>query len=142
MTADLQSGRSITDDVKSGSDRSFGIVFCIVFAVIGLWPVLDGGFPRVWALAIGIAFFVVALAWPRWLAPLNRLWTRFGLLISRFTAPIVMAFVFFTTVTPIALIMRLVGKDPLHLRRNSGSESYWIARSPPGPLKGTMKKQF
>jgi predicted ABC-type exoprotein transport system permease subunit len=142
MTADFQSDRDITADVKAGSNRSFGIVFCAVFAVIGLLPLLGGGSPRIWALAVGIVFLAVALLFPGWLAPLNRQWTRFGLLLSRFTAPIVMAFVFFTTVTPIAIVMRLLKKDPLRLHLDAGMDSYWIVRSPSGPKRGTMKNQF
>jgi hypothetical protein len=142
MTADFQSDRHITDDVKAGSNRSFGIVFCIVFAVIGLLPLLNGGIPRMWALGIGMAFLAVALLFPGWLAPLNRLWTRLGLCLSRFTAPVVMAFVFFTTVTPIAMVMRLLKKDSLRRRREPATDSYWIVRSPSGPMRGAMKNQF
>jgi len=142
MTADFQSDRDITADVKAGSNRSFGIVFCIVFTVIALLPLLGGGAPRIWALGIGMAFLAVALLVPGWLAPLNRQWTRFGLWLSRFTAPIVMAFVFFTTVTPIAVVMRLLKKDSLRLHREPATDSYWIIRSPSGPKRGTMKNQF
>lgn len=142
MGIEVHTDRKITDDVKTGSDRSFGIVFGIVFALIGLLPMLHSGAPRWWALAVAATFLGIALSIPRWLAPLNRLWMRFGLLLSRVTTPILMALVFFSTVTPIAVTMRLLGKDPLRLRRDPESNSYWIARSPSGPARGTMKNQF
>jgi len=142
MSAEFQTDRDFADDVKAGSDRSFGIVFCVIFAIIGSWPLLDGAVPRWWALGVAVAFLGSALLIPRWLGPLNRLWMRFGLLLSRITTPILMAVVFFSTVTPTAIVMRLLGKDLLRLRQEPTSDSYWLVRSPSGPQKGTMKNQF
>ena len=79
---------------------------------------------------------------PRVLAPLNRLWTRFGILLAKIVNPVVMAGVFFIAVTPIGLLMRLAGKDLLRLRYDSTAETYWIMRTPPGPPPDTMKNQF
>jgi predicted membrane metal-binding protein len=127
---------------KTSSDRSFGIVFCVVFAIIGLWPLIRGAEPRWWSVGVAVAFLVLALAAPKTLAPLNRLWTKFGLLLHRITNPIIMGLVFFLAVTPTALIMRLLGKDPLHRRIDRDAKSYWIERKPPGPEPDTMHNQF
>jgi len=130
------------EEVRSSSDRSFGIVFAVVFAIVALWPVAGGGAVRIWAAAVAAVFLVVALAWPAGLAPLNRLWTAFGLVLHKITNPIFMGLVFFGAVVPTALIMRALGKDPLRLRFDRGAESYWIEREPPGPAADTMNQQF
>ncbi len=129
-------------EVKSSSNRSFGIVFAVVFAIIALWPLTDGGAARVWAAAIAGAFLVIALARPSLLAPLNRVWTVFGLMLHRITNPLIMGLVFYGAVTPTGLIMRALGKDPLRRRLDPGAESYWIDREPPGPAGDTMNHQF
>ena len=128
--------------VEGSSDRSFGIVFAVVFAIIGLWPLLGSGQVRIWALGIAVAFILAALARPGLLAPLNRLWTRFGLLLHKVVSPLIMGMLFYLTVTPIGLLMRAFGKDPLRLRPNPDAASYWIERDPPGPAPETMKNQF
>lgn len=125
-----------------GSERAFGIVFAAVFAVVGLWPLAGGGAVRAWALAVAGALVAVALARPRWLAGPNRLWARLGHLLHKVVTPVVMGLVFFATVTPVALIMRALGKDPLALRFDRGAQSYWIERRPPGPAPATMRNQF
>jgi hypothetical protein len=130
------------DDVKSGSDRFFGVVFAIVFALIGLWPLLDAEPLRVWAIGCSLTLLMIALAAPRILAPLNRLWFLFGQLLHKIVNPIIMALLFFTTVTPIALIMRLLSKRPLPLDFDPEAKSYWIEREPPGPEPETMTRQF
>ena len=128
--------------VKTSSDRSFGIVFAIVFAIIGLWPLLADGGVRWWSLAIALGFAAVAIARPGLLAPLNRLWFRFGLLLNSIVSPLVMGLLFYLIITPFALFMRLTGKDLLHLRRDPEAASYWIQREPPGPAPETIKNQF
>jgi hypothetical protein len=130
------------DEIKVGSERSFGIVFAVVFAIIGAFPLWNGEPLRVWALIIAGAFLLVALIAPRLLKPLNILWFRFGMLLSRVVNPVVMGFLFFLTVTPIALLMRLFGKRPLHLGFDKETDSYWIKREPPGPDPQTMRQQF
>lgn len=127
---------------KAGSERAFGFVFAAVFAIIGLWPLIAGGPPRLWALSVAGAFLLVALLFPKALGPLNRLWFKFGLLLHRVVSPLVMGFLFFVAVTPVALIMRLLGKDVLNLRFQRGAKSYWIERTPPGPAPDTMRRQF
>lgn len=129
-------------DVKSGSDRSFGYVFCGLFVIIGLWPLLSSGTPRLWSLAIAAGFLGVSLIRPSLLRPLNRLWFKFGLLLHKVVNPLIMGLIFFTTVTPIGLLMRVLGKDLLGLRLSKESETYWIQRDPPGPAPDTMRQQF
>ncbi|MDD9928124.1 MAG: SxtJ family membrane protein [Rhodospirillaceae bacterium] len=97
---------------------------------------------RWWSLIIAGVFLALAFAAPKLLSPLNRLWMRFGLLLHRIVNPLVMALLFFLVVTPIALLMRLFGKRPLHLETEPDAESYWIPRDPPGPEPETMKQQF
>jgi large-conductance mechanosensitive channel len=87
-------------------------------------------------------FLALALAAPKTLAPLNRLWMKFGLLLHAVVNPVVMAFLFFSTVTPIALIMRALGQDPLRLKLDPAAKTYWIDRTPPGPAPDTMPRQF
>ena len=125
-----------------GSPRGFGVLAAAVFAVIGCWPLLGGGVPRWWALAVAAAALVVALAAPQWLAPATRLWLRFGLLLHRVTSPIVLAVIYFGVVTPTGLLRRALGKDPLRLKRDPDAESYWIERAPPGPDRESMSNQF
>jgi hypothetical protein len=129
-------------DVRIASERSFGIVFCVVFLVIGLWPLVRSDGPRWWSLAVAAAFLAAAFLLPKALAPLNRSWARFGLLLHRITNPIVMGLVFFLAVTPTALMMKLLGKDPLRRRIDPAAKTYWIERTPPGPAPDSMRNQF
>lgn len=130
------------EPVKGSSDRSFGIVFAVVFVAIACWPLLHGGALRTWALIVAVGFALAAFLRPSILAPLNRRWTRFGLLLHRIVNPLVMAILFFGVITPAALVMRLLGKDPLRRRLDAKAESYWIERQPPGPAADTMRNQF
>lgn len=130
------------EEVRRSSDRSFGVVFAAAFLVIALFPLVRGGEPRLWALAVAAAFLGAALIRPALLAPLNRLWFRFGLLLGRVTNPLIMGLVFFLVITPMAVIMRLRGKDPLRLRPDREAKSYWIERVPPGPAPASMTNQF
>lgn len=127
---------------KAGSERAFGVVFAAVFAIIGLWPLIAGAVPRLWALGVAAVFLLAALLLPKALGPLNRLWFKFGLLLHRIVSPLAMGFLFFVTVTPVALIVRLCGKDVLNLRFQRDAKSYWIERTPPGPAPDTMRRQF
>lgn len=134
--------RQRTEDVKLGSERAFGIVFAVVFAIIALWPLIGGNTPRIWALVIAAAFLAVSLIRPRVLRPLNLLWFRFGMLLHRIISPVILGLMFFVSVTPIALLMRVFGKDPLRLKFDPEAESYWITRDPPGPEPESLKNQF
>lgn len=128
-------------EVEMGSERSFGIVFAVVFGIIALWPlVFHGGPVRLWATAIAVAFLVIAFAAPQLLKPLNRLWFLFGMLLSKIVSPIVMGIIFFATVTPIGLIRRIRNPDPLNQAFDKDAESYWIIRDSSDMT--SMRKQY
>ena len=130
------------DPVAGGSDRAFGVVFTVVFTVVGLLPLLGGEPPRHWSLGAAGAVLATALVKPGLLAPFNRVWFRFGLLLHRLVSPVVLALLFYTVVVPTGLIMRALGKDLLGLRRDRGAASYWIHRDPAGPQPESMRNQF
>ena len=121
------------------SEKSFGIVFSIVFLIVALYPLINSESLRIWALVVSIIFFLLAFLAPKILVLPNKLWFKFGLLIGSIVAPIVMAFVYFVTVLPTGLIMRLLGKDLLKQKLDKNSKSYWVKRSEP---MGSMKNQF
>lgn len=130
------------EHVEGSSDRAFGLVFAAVFAIIGLWPLLSAGPLRWWALAVAGVFAVLALALARVLAPLNRWWLKLGLLLGRFVSPVILGVLFYAVFTPIGMLMRIAGKDPLRVRHDRSAESYWISRQPPGPPADSMTNQF
>lgn len=127
---------------QMGSDRSFGLVFAAMFAIIALWPLKSGGDIRLWAAGAAAAFLLAALVMPRALKPLNIVWFKFGLVLHHVMTPLIMGLLFFLTVTPVGLLMRATGKDPMRLKRNAMADSYWIVRMPPGPAAESMKNQF
>ena len=127
------------DQVKISSNRSFGFLFFVVFFVISLWPLKSQGDLRLWALILSLVFLVLGVLNSKFLAPLNKLWFKFGILLGSIVSPIVMGAVFFIVVTPIGLIMRLLGKDLLRINKNKTISTYWINRDK--QIK-TMKKQF
>ena len=124
--------------IKIGSNRSFGIVFFIVFFIISLFPLLKGNDIRIWSLLVSLIFLVLGLINSNILSPLNKLWFKFGLLLGNFISPIVMGLVFFLVVTPTGLFMRFIGKDLLNLKKKN-VKSYWIDKTGP---KSKMKNQF
>ena len=124
--------------IEKSSNRSFGIIFFIVFLLISVWPIMDGQALRVWSLVISLIFLILGILNSKILSPLNLIWFKFGLLLGRIVAPIVMSLVFFVVVTPIALILKILGKDLLNLKKNNSS-SYWIEKTGP---KSKMKNQF
>ena len=130
------------DETKGSSDRAFGLVCGAVFTIAGLWPLLGGGAVRIWALGLAVAFLLAAAAYPRILAPLNRLWTRFGAFLHRISNFLVLALMFYLVITPTGLVLRLFGGDLLKLRFDRGARSYWIERQPPGPPPETIENQF
>ena len=133
---------SAAQDIRVSSDRSFGIVMAVVFTIIGVWPLLSEGPPRWWALIVAALFCGLAFLRPALLAPLNRLWFRFGLLLNKITSPLIMGLLFYGVITPYAYILRWLGKDLLCLRFDPSAESYWIERKPPGPAPESIKRQF
>lgn len=129
-------------ETKMSSDRTFGLVFCVVFATIALYPLLHGGSIRLYLLIVASVFFSIALAAPRVLAPANRLWMKFGDLLHCIVSPIALGIVFYGVVVPTGLLLRALGKDPLRLRLDSSVESYWIKREPAGPDGESLNNQF
>ena len=125
-------------DIKIGSNRSFGIVFFVVFLLISIYPFLKDGDIRLWSLIISIIFLFLGLLNSNVLIPLNKLWFRFGLLLGKIISPIIMGIIFFLVVTPIAIIMRLFKKDILNLEFKENN-TYWIDKTGP---KSKMKNQF
>ena len=126
------------DDVKLSSNRSFGIVFFVVFLFIALYPLSYSGEIIKWSLVISLIFLLLGLVNSKILTPLNKIWFKFGIFLGNIISPIIMAIVFFLVVTPIGLIMRVLGKDPLNLKFNA-KKSYWIEKNGP---KSKMKNQF
>tara|TARA_Y100000590_G_scaffold429853_1_gene542850 strand:- start:838 stop:1221 length:384 start_codon:yes stop_codon:yes gene_type:complete len=126
------------NQIKPGSNKSFGIVFCIVFLLIALYPLLNSDPIRIWSLIISIIFIILGLFNSQLLTPLNILWFKFGMLLGKFVSPIIMGLVFFLVVTPTGIIMRLFNKDLLKQKKNN-SNSYWVKRE---SAKTNMKDQF
>ena len=126
------------DDIKISSNRSFGVVFFILFVLIALYPLLKGNDLRIWSLLISFVFLILGVINSRILTPLNKLWFKFGLLLGKIVSPIIMGIIFFIIVTPIGVIMRLLNKDLLKLKYNQ-QNSYWIKKTGP---KSKMKNQF
>jgi predicted membrane metal-binding protein len=141
-TSQLHEDYSREEEVKAGSDRSFGLVFAGFFAILGALSLWRHSQTWHYTLPVAAAFLVVALTYPRVLGPLNRLWLKFGLLLYKVMNPIVLGLLFFVTIMPIGLVMRAMGKDFLRLKRDPNAKSYWIARTPPGPPPQSMKNQF
>ncbi len=130
------------EEVHGSSDRSFGLVFAGFFTIVGGLSLWRGGHWWPYAFVLAAAFAGVALARPGLLAPLNRLWMKFGLLLSKIMNPIVLGLLFFITMVPMGLVMRAMGKDLLRLKRDPAARSYWIERAPPGPPPGSMRNQY
>ena len=126
------------NDVKISSNRSFGVVFFIVFLLIALYPVINNEEIRAWSLIVSLIFLILGLLNSKILNPLNQIWFKFGVLLGRIISPLIMAIIFFFVVTPIGLIMRTLGKDILNLRYNT-KKTYWIEKTGP---KSKMKNQF
>ena len=124
--------------IKIGSNRSFGIVFSVVFLIVALYPLLNGDSIRIWSIILSLIFFIFGLLNSNILSPLNRIWFKFGIILGRIVSPTVMGLVFFLVVTPTSLILRLFKKDNLNLKKNDNT-TYWIEKS---DKKSNMKNQF
>ncbi len=125
--------------IKISSNRSFGLVFFIVFFIVGLWPIINNEPIRNWSIIISIFFLVLGLMNSKILTPLNKLWFRFGIFLGAIIAPIVMAIIFFLVVTPIGFMVKIAGKDLLMQKYENKKKSYWINRD---KSIGSMKRQF
>jgi len=131
------------EKIKGSSDRSFGLVIAVVFALAGFLPLLRSPHqPRWWAAFIAIAFALVALLWPQRLAALNRLWLKFGLLLHAIVSPVILALIFYVAVVPVGLLKRVFGNDSLRLKADRTANTYWITRDPPNSALSSMKRQF
>jgi len=125
-------------EVKRSSNKSFGIVFFIVFIIIGFWPLLDINTYRLWAIIIAMIFLILGVMNSRLLTPFNILWFKFGIFLGKIVSPLVMGMIFFFVVTPIAILMKILKKDLLNLKFNN-EKTYWIKKS---EYKSKMKNQF
>jgi|TARA_B110000967_G_C18887145_1_gene564748 hypothetical protein len=128
----------IKNNIKIGSNRSFGIVFFIFFLLISFWPLLSNGEIRIWSLVLSLFFVTLSVLKPYLLTPLNRIWARFGVLLGSFISPVIMGIIFFVIVTPTGFLMRIFSKDFMNLKKNN-DKSYWINSS---DEKSKMKDQF
>ena len=124
--------------MKKTSEKSFGILFFIVFFLVAIWPLLNGDSIRLWSLAVSFAFLIIAFLKQELLKPLNNSWIKFGEMLGKIISPIVMALIFFLILTPLSLIIRIFGKDLLRLKILD-YDSYWIKRD---KNPNTMDKQF
>ena len=122
--------------IRAPSNRSFGLVFAAVFSLLGIWPIMRGQTPHLWALFVAGGFLLAALAFPATLTVPNRLWQRVGLALHRVTAPLAMSLMYYGAVVPAGLLLKVLKKDLLQLERDPTTVSYWIQRNPPGPERG------
>jgi saxitoxin biosynthesis operon SxtJ-like protein len=125
-----------------GSDRSFGLLLGTALIMIGLWPLWHRQGVRWWAVALGLALGVIALAAPHILSPLKRLWMKFGWLLGRLVSPVVMGALLYLVFTPVGLLQKLFGRDPLQLKWDRDAKTYWQFRQPPGPKPDSVTNQF
>lgn len=130
------------ETIKGSSDRSFGYVFAVFCCLVSALSWYHDGILWHWWLWAGALFALVALVRPILLAPLNQLWLKFGLMLAAVISPVVLGIVFYLCITPIGFLMRLFGQDPLRLRYEPQSDTYWIKRDPPGPPPESLKNQF
>lgn len=130
------------EEVEGSSNRSFGLVFTGFFAIVAAISAWRHGWMWPYAGGLAAAFLIASFVAADLLAPLNRAWMKFGLLLGKIVVPVVLGLLFFLSVVPIGLIMRARGKDLLRLKRDPQARSYWIERTPPGPQPETMRKQF
>ena len=126
------------DEIKISSNKSFGIVFFVVFLLVSFYPLINHENIRYWSLFVSLIFLILGLLNSRLLTPLNRIWFKFGILLSKIISPLVMGVIFFLVVTPIGFLMKMLKKDLLNLKFNK-NKSYWIEKNEP---KSKMKNQF
>ncbi len=124
-------------NIKRKDNITFGILFFILFLIIGLYPLKSGGTTKIWSLVLSSAFLIITIIRPNLLTFINRLWIQFGILLGKIISPLVMGLVFFFVVTPIGILIRMLKKDVMGLKR--GAPSYWINREDKAQ---SMKKQF
>ena len=125
--------------IKISSNRSFGLVFFLVFLIVALWPLKYEEDVRLWSLSLSIIFFILGILNSKLLTPLNKLWFKFGIFLGSIISPVVMGLVYFLVVAPVGIFMRILGKDLLKKNKIKSASTYWIKRS---KQQSTMKKQF
>ena len=124
------------------SNRSVGIIFVVFFLILSLWRLWSGDkFGWLW-LSLSFLMLTLTLFFESSLTPLNRAWMKFGKLLHRIINPVVMAFMFFGLITPIAICLRIIGRDSLLRRYDPKASSYWIVREPPGPAQDSLPRQY
>ena len=126
------------DNIKISSNKSFGIVFFVVFLLIAFYPLTNQGDVRIWSIIVSLIFLVLGLLNSKLLSPLNKFWFKFGIFLGKIVSPLVMGLIFFFVVTPIGILMKIFKKDLLNLKYNNDN-SYWIEKNEP---KSKMKNQF
>ena len=124
---------------SQSSNKSFGLLFFIIFLILGLWPLKNGENLNFYFITVSVIFLLLGLINSRLLSPLNKLWIKFGEILGTIIAPLVMALVYFVILTPVSFIVRILGKDLLGLKFLKEKETYWIKRK---KNLGSMKKQF
>ena len=125
-------------NIKIGSNRSFGIVFFIIFLIIGLLPLLNENEVRIWAILICFVFLILGVLNSKILSPLNKIWFKFGIFLGNFIAPIIMGIIFFLIVTPTGILVKLFKKDLLNLKKNDG-KTYWVEKK---EQNSSLRNQF
>ena len=125
--------------IKISSNRSFGLVFFVVFLIVALWPLKHEEDIRLWSLGLSIIFFILGILNSKLLTPLNKLWFKFGIFLGSIVSPIIMGVVYFIVVTPTGVFMRLLGKDLLKTSKEKHTSTYWMKRN---KQQSSMKKQF
>lgn len=146
----LHDGRQLMHsrrNIRSGAthhaqNRAFGFLASAALAIAGAWPVLGGASPHLWLFWSALGLAALALIRPGVLRPFTRLWLGLGHVLHRITNPVILGLIFCVAMVPIGLLWRLIGKDPLRLRRDPHAASYWLERVPPGPSPESQKKQF
>ena len=126
-------------EIKKSNNRSFGILFFIVFLILGLYPTLKGNSPNIYLISISIPFIILGIINSKILTPLSNAWIKLGEILGIIIAPIVMAIIYFFILTPISLIVRIFGKDLLSIKFDKQVNTYWINRK---KNINSMKKQF
>jgi len=123
---------------KNKSNKSFGIIFFIVFLIIGFWPLINGEGVRIWSILVSLSFLILGFLNSKILSPLSYTWIKLGIIIGNFISPIVMAIIFYLLISPFGIVMRIFGKDLL-MKKYSKKSSYWIKRE---KKMNPMKMQF
>ena len=129
----------MSNKINKSSNRSFGIVFFIVFLLISFYPFLNQEKIKLWALIISFIFLILGIMNSKILTPFNEIWIKLGIFLGKIISPIIMGLIFFLVVTPTGIFMRILGKDLLNLKFERDKKSYWLEKT---DQKSKMKNQF